>query len=119
MPEINKSFYDSRISNLNRKPFSKTVDLVCLSHLRWDFVYQRPQHLMTRFARVGRVFFIEEPVFVNDQVAQLDLGKRGDNLFVITPRLPKGLSETEINLAQKALLDEFLVERRVHDYIPR
>ena len=26
-------------------------DLVCLSHLRWDFVYQRPQHLMTRYGR--------------------------------------------------------------------
>ena len=37
-------------------------DLVCLSHLRWDFVYQRPQHLMARFAKRHRVFFIEEPV---------------------------------------------------------
>ena len=36
-------------------------DLVCLSHLRWDFVYQRPQHLMSRFARDRRVFFVEEP----------------------------------------------------------
>ena len=25
--------------------------LLCLSHLRWDFVFQRPQHLMSRFAR--------------------------------------------------------------------
>ncbi|MDQ2746189.1 MAG: glycosyltransferase family 1 protein, partial [Acidobacteriota bacterium] len=31
-------------------------DLVCLSHLRWDFVYQRPQHLMSRFAGQRRVF---------------------------------------------------------------
>src|SRR3954470_11706695 len=38
-------------------------DLVCLSHLRWDFVFQRPQHLMTRFAKRQRVFFVEEPVF--------------------------------------------------------
>lgn len=22
-----------------------SYDLLCLSHLRWDFVYQRPQHL--------------------------------------------------------------------------
>jgi UDP-galactopyranose mutase len=28
-----------------------TTTLVCFSHLRWDFVYQRPQHLMSRFAR--------------------------------------------------------------------
>ena len=32
-------------------------DLVCFSHLRWDFVFQRPQHLLTRFARMGRVFY--------------------------------------------------------------
>ena len=38
-------------------------DVVCLSHLRWNFVYQRPQHLMVRWARERRVFFIEEPVF--------------------------------------------------------
>ena len=41
----------------------KKPDLVCLSHLRWDFVYQRPHHLMSRFARQQRVFFVEEPVF--------------------------------------------------------
>ena len=36
-------------------------DLVCFSHLRWDFVYQRPNHLMARAARDRRVFFVEEP----------------------------------------------------------
>src|SRR5918993_979707 len=41
----------------NRKPL-----LVCLSHLRWDFVFQRPQHLMTRAARDFDVLFFEEPV---------------------------------------------------------
>lgn len=38
-------------------------DLVCFSHLRWDFVYQRPQHLMSRFAKKFRTFFIEEHMF--------------------------------------------------------
>jgi len=37
-------------------------NLVVLSHLRWDFVFQRPQHLMSRFAQTGNVLFIEEPV---------------------------------------------------------
>ncbi len=37
-------------------------DLICLSHLRWNFVFQRPQHLLTRAARERRVFFVEEPV---------------------------------------------------------
>src|SRR5687768_127137 len=41
---------------------SATVDLICLSHLRWNFVYQRPNHLMSRCARKRRVFFFEEPI---------------------------------------------------------
>jgi hypothetical protein len=39
-----------------------TNDLVCWSHLRWNFVFQRPQHLMVRWARTHRVFFVEEAV---------------------------------------------------------
>ena len=33
-------------------------DLVCFSHLRWDCVYQRPQHLLKRAAEERRVFFV-------------------------------------------------------------
>src|SRR3954471_21914407 len=36
--------------------------LIVFSHLRWDFVFQRPQHLLSRLARHYRVFFVEEPV---------------------------------------------------------
>ena len=56
-------------------------DVICLSHLRWDFVFQRPQHLMTRCARDRRVFFVEEPI-VDDALTthQLDVqrSKSGD-----------------------------------------
>jgi hypothetical protein len=48
---------------VTRDPDSEMRDLVCLSHLRWDFVFQRPQHLLTRCAGQRRVFFFEEPVF--------------------------------------------------------
>ncbi len=37
--------------------------IICLSHLRWDFVWQRPQQLLSRLARTRRVFFVEEPIF--------------------------------------------------------
>jgi UDP-galactopyranose mutase len=42
----------------------RSDDLLCFSHLRWDWVWQRPQHLLTRLARRGggRIFFIEEPL---------------------------------------------------------
>jgi glycosyltransferase involved in cell wall biosynthesis len=35
--------------------------LFCFSHLRWEFVFQRPQHIMSRFARTRPVTFWEEP----------------------------------------------------------
>ena len=42
-------------------------DLVVVSHLRWDWVWQRPQHLVSRFAvrrtaGGARTWFVEEPV---------------------------------------------------------
>jgi len=43
--------------------------LICFSHLRWDFVFQRPQHLMTRFAKGRKVIFWEEPILTADLIA--------------------------------------------------
>ena len=38
-------------------------DLVVLSHLRWVFVWQRPQHVISRLAaRRPRTWFVEEPL---------------------------------------------------------
>lgn len=36
--------------------------LIAFSHLRWNFVWQRPQHLLSRLARRWRVVFVEEPL---------------------------------------------------------
>ena len=43
-------------------PGPEPTTLICFSHLRWNFVFQRPQHLMSRFARQMDVIFWEEPV---------------------------------------------------------
>lgn len=42
-------------------PALRDADLVVLSHLRWDWVWQRPQHLISRFARSRQTWFVEEP----------------------------------------------------------
>lgn len=36
-------------------------NILCFSHLPWNFVYQRPQHLLTRFAQSNKVYYFEEP----------------------------------------------------------
>src|SRR5215469_13470079 len=43
-------------------PDSEPPTLICFSHLRWNFVFQRPQHLMSRFAGEMDVVFWEEPI---------------------------------------------------------
>ena len=40
--------------------------LLCFSHLRWNFVFQRPQHLMSRFAQEMDVIYWEEPVDIGE-----------------------------------------------------
>jgi UDP-galactopyranose mutase len=67
-------------------PLATSYDLLCFSHLRWDFVYQRPQHLMSRFARDRRVFFIEEPIFGSD-ADRIDVTKSAPNLYRMVPQL--------------------------------
>ncbi|MGF1634527.1 MAG: family 1 glycosylhydrolase [Phycisphaerae bacterium] len=37
--------------------------ILVFSHLRWGFVWQRPQQFLSRFARKSPVLFVEEPVF--------------------------------------------------------
>jgi glycosyltransferase involved in cell wall biosynthesis len=39
-----------------------TPELVVLSHLRWVFVWQRPQHIISRLAAGRRTWFVEEPL---------------------------------------------------------
>jgi len=60
--------------------------LVAFSHLRWGFVWQRPQHLLTRFAREMPVVVIEEPEY---HLQGADVYVRRDHgVTVVTPLLP-------------------------------
>ena len=60
--------------------------LVAFSHLRWGFVWQRPQHLLTRFAREMPVVVVEEPEY---HLQGADVRVRQDHgVTVVTPLLP-------------------------------
>jgi UDP-galactopyranose mutase len=93
------------------------ADLVCLSHLRWDFVYQRPQHLLSRCAKQRRVFFVEEPIFVQGP-SRLDVSQREDGVYVVVPHLPEGLSsEVAVEAIQQAMIDRLFAEQGIRDYV--
>ena len=96
-------------------PNRGTLDLVCFSHLRWNFVYQRPQHLMSRCARERRVFYIEEPIF-SDTPAHMQMEKDPSGVTVVKPHLPSGLNEEETYAALRTLLDQFF-DAEIHEYI--
>jgi len=91
-------------------------DVVCLSHLRWDFVFQRPQHLLTRFARESRVFYVEEPEY-HRGAPSLSVTLRENGVHVVVPRLPEGLSPEEEAPIQKELLDDLLRRYAVRRFV--
>jgi len=90
---------------------SRSTLLVCFSHLRWSFVYQRPQHLLSRAAAESQVYFLEEPVFERAGILpRLDLHEEACGVIVAVPVLAEGASEQEILDAQRLLLEDLLSE---------
>src|SRR5215213_723053 len=93
------------------------TDLVCFSHLRWDFVYQRPQHLLSRCAKEQRVFFVEEPIFGNGSM-RLDVRHTDCGVYVVVPHLPEGLrSDVAITAVLKEMTYRLFLEHDINDYV--
>jgi UDP-galactopyranose mutase len=95
---------------------SSGYDVVCFSHLRWDFVYQRPQHLMSRFARAGRrVFFLEEPI-LDAAEDRLDVTNTEANVYRLVPHLASegGEAGTRVKALLKDILERFGVEKNIN-----
>jgi UDP-galactopyranose mutase len=100
-----------------RNTTTMPADLVCLSHLRWGFVYQRPQHLLSRFAKHQRVFFVEEPVETSGS-PRMEINvcsETGVNICV--PQVPGGLGQASQGTIMKLLLNALLAEQQIHDYL--
>lgn len=89
-------------------------DLLCFSHLGWDFVLQRPQHLLTRRARERRVFYIEEPIFEDGITPRLERHLRG-SVTVVVPHLPVG--QVDPDEMQRALVDDLIAREDIADYV--
>ncbi|MCW8277899.1 glycosyltransferase family 1 protein [Pseudomonas sp. PCH199] len=95
--------------NANKKAAqSVRPTLLCLSHLRWGFVYQRPQHVMSRLAKDYDVLFFEEPLHDDIDNPWLEQIQPTEGVTVLVPRLPAGLEQTQTITAQRELLDAYL-----------
>ena len=98
-------------------------DLICFSHLRWNFVYQRPQHLMTRAAKCSRVFYFEEPEYhsLPDKLTIFTDPQNG--VVVVTPELTHGCmtgddgAERSVDQRLAFLLDQLIDQYAINDFI--
>jgi UDP-galactopyranose mutase len=112
----------TKILKNNHSPANNTQPkmpstLLCFSHLRWDFVYQRPQHLLSRFATKYTVLFIEEPYWDAPLEPTITITPKSDNLWVVAPHLPAGINDQQADKMQRELLDKFLKGQNLDEFI--
>ncbi len=130
MPPSSTVEASSRASNTAARPSATTAektpvyslpDLVCFAHLHWDFVWQRPQHLLTRFAQHGRVFYVEDAFFHADDLIEphVEVKERQQGVKVVVVHLPNRLrtDEAASDQAQFEVLSHYFNEQGLTKYI--
>ena len=76
-----------------RRSLSSPWLILVHSHLRWDFVWQRPQQLLSRFVN-DRILFVEEPVYPDDVCSpRLHITEPHERLRRVVPVLPAAFRE--------------------------
>lgn len=93
--------------------------IIVFSHLRWSFVYQRPQHLLTRMAAKRRVIFFEEPVHEEGCTPYLEITSPEAGVTVLRPHTHcpgKGYHDDQLPLLSR-LLKKFMVDEKVRSYV--
>jgi glycosyltransferase involved in cell wall biosynthesis len=93
---------------------SADAPIIVHSHLRWDFVWQRPQQLLSRFAQRSHVLFVEEPMYADDiGDARLDLSLPMERVHRAVPKLPgelRGEYDASISVIRELLRRELAAD---------
>ena len=106
--------------NLPRIAISESAmpHLIVFSHLRWEFVYQRPQHLLSRLARHYHVVFVEEPMHTSGP-AYLERSTPCAGVEVLRAHTPVdacGFHDDQLS-ALKPMIADYLTDHRIDDYL--
>ncbi|MEO7338904.1 MAG: glycosyltransferase [Caldimonas sp.] len=91
--------------------------LIVFSHLRWNFVFQRPQHLLSRLARHYHVLFVEEPIRSSGP-AFLERTAPLPGVEVLRPHTPVeagGFHDDQLSVLEP-LLATHLADNLIDDY---
>lgn len=95
---------------------TKKPALICVSHLRWDFVYQRPQHLLSRVAKDREVVYFEEPRLCATRAPALEISQPLPGLTRIVPILPESLGSEGARTSQARLLERYVTTTQMSRY---
>lgn len=98
-----------------KAPASSPESLICFSHLRWNFVYQRPQHLMSRASQQMNVYFLEEPIWGKD--LRVEVRQEGERLKVVVPHVPHGTPHQEVLAYLRRTVDQLIESERIAEYV--
>ena len=93
--------------------------IVVFCHLRWNFVYQRPQHLLSRLASRTPVFYIEEPVRDVEREPWLEVRKPCIGVTVVTPHTPAeapGFHDDQLPVLEP-LIEHFVQTHVIGEYV--
>ncbi|MCW3090934.1 MAG: UDP-galactopyranose mutase [Ferruginibacter sp.] len=91
------------------------MDLVCFSHLPWNFVYQRPQHLLSRFALDYRVFYFQEFEY-NDSHDGYAINKSEENVWIVIPHLHRHNGD-DLLQRQRNIVSDFFKAEKISTFI--
>ena len=91
------------------------MEIVCFSHLRWDFVFQRPQHLLTRLADHFRIYYVEEPLYHVDHDHYSEVAH--SNIHIIKLHLKGSPDAEDVIERQKLLIKNFFFRYKISEYI--
>lgn len=86
--------------------------LLCFSHLSWNFVYQRPQHLLTRFSKHYQVFYFEEPKIGDSDMYIVNVQ---DGVYIVELLVTRHDETTNGRI--RNLISQLLKEYNIENYI--
>lgn len=113
-PQVGESVLRLHSTSGTKRPYS---DVLCLSDLRWDHAFQRPQHLMKRFTKGCRVFYLEAPEYVAGGPAAMRLQRTGEAVWRIVPILPAGVRAAERVRMLRELVDDLVAEWAIERFL--
>lgn len=78
---------ENNIHQDSQYPSAHYYDMIVFCHLRWQFVYQRPQHVIERLSHHLKVLFVEEPLPNSTSHSSGNLIVVNDNLHILQPNV--------------------------------